>query len=112
MKRIYRRDFEPQIENGINVITCIIDNDDMCEKCVKDLEEYSSTLSNDNIKFSKYDVMMDIDINEKYEISYPPYILIFSDNKLINKFTYTNLNNFKEKFDVKLLSKINKKERK
>ena len=79
MKRIYRRDFEPQIEKGINVITCVIDNDEMCEKCLKDLEEYSSTLNNENVKFSKYDVMMDIDINEKYEISYPPYILIFSD---------------------------------
>ena len=110
MKRIYRRDFEPQIENGINIIVCTVENDEICKKCITELDEYHNTIpSNFNVKFSEYDVMMDVDINEKYEVSYPPYILIFCDNKLINKFVYTTLDDFKEKFDLELLTKINKK---
>ena len=110
MKRIYRRDFEPQIENGINVIVCVIDNDEICKNCIKELDEYSKTIpDNLNVKFSMYDVMMDVDINEKYEVSYPPYVIIFSDNKLINKFIYTTFDDFIQKFDLKLLTKINKK---
>ena len=109
MKRIYRRDFEPQIEHGINVIVCTIDNDELCQKCEKELDEYADTIKEYNVKFSKYDVMMDVDINEQYEVSYPPYVLIFCDNKLINKFVYSNFEDFLKNFDLKLLTKINKK---
>ena len=95
MKKIYRRDFEIQIENNINVIVCTIDNDDSCVKCVEELDEFSKKYP--MTEFSEYNVIMDVDINEKYDISYPPYILIFQDGKLINKFGYTNIQDFSEK---------------
>ena len=97
MKRINRRDFEFKIEHGINVVVCTMDHDENCEKCINELDEYSKKIP--EILFSEYDVMMDVDINERYEITYPPYILVFQDGKLINKFAYTNIDDFKKKID-------------
>jgi thiol-disulfide isomerase/thioredoxin len=106
MKTINRRDFEIEIENGITVINCIIQNDEACITCTEQLDELSKKIQ--DVKFCKYDVMMDIDINEKYQITYPPYILIFQDGKLINKFVYKNISDFEKKLDINSLIKKEK----
>ena len=103
MHKILRRDFELQIENGINVIVCVIPFSLECKKCVKDLDDYSSQYP--FVIYNVYDISSDLDISETYEIVDVPTILIFKDGVLVDKFVYTNLENFTKKLDIESLAK-------
>ena len=106
MIEIQRREFELQIEAGINIIVCYIPFDKLSKECLEKLDEFSKKTP--EILYRKYDVSFDCDISETYEVSAAPYILVFKENHLVNKFPYTDMEKFIKKIDLNTLIKERK----
>jgi hypothetical protein len=99
MKKLSTREFEICTENGINIVICTVPLCDKCKQCINE-DWMLITQKYPFVKIYEYDISMDFDKCELYDIVYTPTILIFKNGSLYDNFSYTNIDDVLKRINI------------